>query len=372
MKQKTVLLIEPSGISGKAEAESLEGLGFHVIPYERVEAAVDVVRQTRQAFDQFFDLVPDLMCVVSSDGRLCRVNDAWEQILGFSREELVSRPISEFLHPEDLEPTQREIAQRTEGDGRQRFVNRYRTRWGDYRWIEWRSVLGADGYLYAGGRDITEQRHTEDQLRKEADRNAVLLKELRHRVKNSLSAVSGLLAISAADEDGHSQEVLREARGRVETIVQVYESLHRTDPGSEVDLGQYVEDLARVVTTANNPGDTKLELRLTVDSFSAEIGEVFPIGLILNELLTNVLKYAYRDESHGFVDVALSRRESAAGISGILQVTDYGTGFPDGFDMSSAAGTGLMLVRSLVEQLDGTVQLDGSQGNTVRVTFPLN
>lgn len=373
MNQKTVLIVEPGGETARSDTETLEDLGFHVIPYERVEAAVDVVRQTRQAFDQFFDLVPDLMCVVSTDGTLSRVNEAWEAVLGYSRDELISRAIADFLHPDDIQPTTAEINQRTQGDGRQRFVNRYRARHGGYRWIEWRSVLGEDGYLYAGGRDITDQRATEAELRRQIDRNEVLLRELRHRVKNSLSSVSALLSISAAsEEDSASRAVLQEARGRVETIARVYETLHRTDPDSTVDLGQYVEDLARLVTTTINPSDTTIELRFETDSISCDIAEVFPVGLVLNELLTNVMKYAYPDESRGIVDVVLHLEEVPGQTRGVLQVTDYGVGFPAGFDVESSTGTGLMLVRSLAEQLRGTVHIETSRGNSIGVSFPLS
>ncbi|MEX2442997.1 MAG: PAS domain S-box protein [Alkalispirochaeta sp.] len=331
--------------------------------------AVQVVKQSQYEFDRFFDLVPDLMCVVSLDGFFVKLNDAWERTLGFSKTELMSRPITDFLHPDDVQPTLDEIDRRREGDARNHFENRYRTRSGEYRWLEWRSVLASDGYLYAGGRDITEQKANEEALREQVERNELLLRELHHRVKNSLSSVAGLLSISAAEEaSASSRHSLMEARGRIDSISQLYENMQQAADDS-VDLARYVEDLARSVVDASS-NNRDIELQVDVAPLSGSLDDAFPVGLILNELLTNVLKHAYSRHETGLIRVTLRPVIDGGDSAGILSVTDYGTGFPEEFDIGRCAGTGLMLIQTLVDQIDGAVTFSREEGNTVSVRFP--
>jgi PAS domain S-box-containing protein len=123
------------------------------------------------AFDRFFELVPDLVCIASTDGYFKELNPAWEQTLGFTSAELLNQPIFNFVHPEDVEATQREIEKQIQGQGTFHFLNRYRTKDGSYRWLEWNSAPSKDGILlYAAARDITEQKQMEEALKSSEDR----------------------------------------------------------------------------------------------------------------------------------------------------------------------------------------------------------
>jgi len=181
----------------------------------------------RDHASRFFSHVPDLMCVVSRDGCFQTVNGAWSA-LGYSREELIARPLADFLHPDDVVPTMREIGLRKPGDDRETFVNRYRTAHGTYRWIEWKSVPAEDGLLYAIGRDITDLLEKENSLKSLVERSRILMRELRHRTKNNLAVVSSLLTLAAEDagDDGHhggepgptAREKLLEVRSRIQVV----------------------------------------------------------------------------------------------------------------------------------------------------------
>jgi two-component system, sensor histidine kinase PdtaS len=281
----------------------------------------------------------------------------------------MSRPLIDFLHPDDAQPTLDEIARRRVGDSRNHFENRYRTYDGEYRWFEWRCVLASDGNLYAGGRDITDQKESNQALQEQVERNKVLLKELRHRVKNSLASVAGLLSISAETEDGKSsRESILEARSRIDSVSKMYEYLHYNEGGT-VDLSMYVEDLSRSVIEAYciHRG---MELEVKVAPLSGSADNAVPIGLILNELLTNIFKHAYAPDEAGQIRVKLRSNTSIEEPTAVLSVTDYGSGFPDGFNVNQSTGTGLSLIQTLVEQLDGSLTVSTDDGNTVSVHFP--
>ena len=129
---------------------------------------LDVTEQKRAERDleQFFNLVPDLVCIASGDGFFRKLNDEWVRVFGYSKEELMARPFAEFVHPEDRAATRHEVAQETSGNSTASFVNRYRAKDGTYRWLEWNATATTpSGLLFAAARDITGHRQAEEAVR---------------------------------------------------------------------------------------------------------------------------------------------------------------------------------------------------------------
>ncbi|MCX6081639.1 MAG: PAS domain S-box protein [Chloroflexi bacterium] len=122
-------------------------------------------------FDRFFDLIPDLVCIASTDGYFKRLNSTWEKTLGFSTEELLSQPYANFIHPDDLEPTNQEVARQVGGEKTIKYTNRFRTKQGSYRFLEWNALEAENGsLLYAVAHDITEYKEIEEKLRQGQER----------------------------------------------------------------------------------------------------------------------------------------------------------------------------------------------------------
>jgi PAS domain S-box-containing protein/putative nucleotidyltransferase with HDIG domain len=143
--------------------------------------AADVALHTKaqEEFERFFDLVPDLVAIVSVEGRFRRVNDQWSKTLGYTTDEMVMHPFLEFVHPDDVEATRATFASILEGDGVTGFVNRYMAKCGEYRWLEWSaSPLGGDGLVFAVARDITSYKIAEGALRESEDRYRSLFENL--------------------------------------------------------------------------------------------------------------------------------------------------------------------------------------------------
>ncbi|HKJ85039.1 MAG TPA: PAS domain S-box protein, partial [Spirochaetia bacterium] len=131
-----------------------------------LEARADqkkLARKTRE-WETLFELIPDMLCVASPDGWFLRLNRAWEGTLGFTREELKSRPVLDFVHPDDAASTVREIERQDAGEHTFNFTNRYRTKYGEYRWLEWWASPVIDGQMYATARDITGRRDQEERI----------------------------------------------------------------------------------------------------------------------------------------------------------------------------------------------------------------
>ncbi len=116
---------------------------------------------------RFFDLVPDMACIASADGSLKRINKAWEDVLGFSKEELLAMPFLDLIHPDDRDKTMEEVKKQIDGGWTKGFINRYRCKDGSWRWLEWMATPAVDkAFLYAVARDITGRKQMEDSLRR--------------------------------------------------------------------------------------------------------------------------------------------------------------------------------------------------------------
>jgi len=127
-------------------------------------------KKTEMEFERFFDLIPELVCIASENGYFIKVNPSWQKTLGYTAEELLAVPFTEWLHPDDLAPTQAEFEKRVSGhEGSFNFVNRYRAKDGAYHWLEWNSTPLEEGVFYAVARDITERIEQEKQTRLWAD-----------------------------------------------------------------------------------------------------------------------------------------------------------------------------------------------------------
>jgi PAS domain S-box-containing protein len=128
-------------------------------------AEVDNERRTAErSLEQFFNLVPDPVCIASTDGYFKQLNPAWEKLLGFTNEELLSRPLEEFIHPDDRQETKAEMEKQINGQSTISFINRYRCKDGSYKTFDWHAAPSQGCLLFASARDITDQKNLEHQL----------------------------------------------------------------------------------------------------------------------------------------------------------------------------------------------------------------
>lgn len=207
----------------------------------------------------------------------------------------------------------------------------------------------------------------EDELRESLRHKEILLRELHHRVKNSLQVVASLLRIQSTEVEGENvRAALRDSRERILTIARVHQCLHGSDDPSEVRFGRYLRGLAR--ERAAGAGREDVAVRVEVEPISLDLDTAVPCGLIVNELVSNSLRHAYPGGDGGDVTVRMT-----AGPSGALrlEVSDDGVGLPEGLDPADAASVGMSLVRQLARQVGGRVDFDRTDpGTVVRLTVP--
>ena len=191
-----------------------------------------------------------------------------------------------------------------------------------------------------------------------------------HRVKNNLQIVSSLLRQQAATtQDAKARAVLEDSRNRIHSMALVHRQLYQSDSLARVDMGRYIRNLASFLIPQQESGSDGIRLDIDVDRIEVDVATAIPAGLILNELLSNAMKYAYPQSSKGQVAVAF--REVTPGMLS-LTVQDSGVGIPAHVDLSKPQSLGFRLVRDLAQQLDGKLQIDNEGGTTVTLTFSTN
>ena len=222
--------------------------------------------------------------------------------------------------------------------------------------------------------DITERKRAEEQIRAALAEKEVLLKEIHHRVKNNMQVISSLVALQADRlPDGAMRSVFQDVSHRVRSMALVHEKLYQSADMAQVEFAEYSQSLLNYLWRAHETAASGVRLALDLEPVPLSVDTAVPCGLILNELVSNALKHAFRGrgqrgEAVVEGEVAVSLRGDAGGRV-CLRVRDNGAGLPAGLDWRQAGSSGLRLVQMLAGQLDATVDVCSNQGTEFTVTF---
>jgi two-component sensor histidine kinase len=196
-----------------------------------------------------------------------------------------------------------------------------------------------------------------------------LLKEIHHRVKNNLQIISGLLekqATIAADDI--TKRLLREGQDRVFSMALVHQNLYQSENLNAIEIKSYLEMLTKHVSQTHSDRDKVIEVNMNVDDSKVNIDTAIPLGLILNELITNAYKYAFEGRKTGIITIGFHQNQKDLHFS----VQDNGVGLPLDFDVRRTQSLGMNLVRGLVRQLDGKLDFrSNTEGVVFEVTCPI-
>ena len=233
---------------------------------------------------------------------------------------------------------------------------------------QYRVIRRTNARLHATNQQVLDRNH---HIQEQATRLTMLMKELHHRVKNNLAIVSGLLRLQANRlTDAGAVKAVRESQQRVEAMAFIHQRLYQTDDVTTVDMRRYVTDLAESLLTAYGHDLDQFDLELDVDHPPLEVDLAVPLGLILNELLTNSLKYAYADVAHPRLRIYLGAAPDQPAAL-LLEVHDNGPGIDPAQWGQSTRSFGQRLIASLSEQVGGHLEISNRAGAHCRLLIPL-
>lgn len=285
--------------------------------------------------------------------KILYVNDAFTNMTGYSKEEAVGKTPHFLAGPETDEEERNYLRRKMENweACEAEFINYKKN--GDPFWINvsMSPVKNADGdysHWVCVGRDITERKSSEKELKESLREKEVLLMEIHHRVKNNLAVVSGIMQLQAFDEEDKGlQKKLYDSVVRIQTMGTIHELLYQSKNLSKVFIDETIKKLVSNITQTFHI-HTSLETTFELDNIELNINQAIPCSLIVNEVITNVLKHAFDDREKGMLSVSLYEEDKKIH----LEIQDDGNELPPDFNTSMTGSTlGLKLIETLSHQL---------------------
>ncbi|MCC5941304.1 MAG: PAS domain S-box protein [Balneolaceae bacterium] len=225
--------------------------------------------------------------------------------------------------------------------------------------------VDGDDIGYVVWRDITTRIKAEEQIKEALNEKNVLLSEIHHRVKNNLAVISGLLQLQAYNlKDSESADMINSSINRIKSIALIHEQLYKSTSFSNISLKENIQKQAEgILETFSSTDTTDISLKLDLEEMSININQALPLGLLVNEILTNSLKHAFHNRSQGIISIKLHQTEQYIE----LFIADDGPGFNEAEISSDSLGRSL--IDTFVQQLEGDLELNSKNGTSYTIRF---
>jgi PAS domain S-box-containing protein len=378
---------------------------------EELAASQEALAAEHQRYRELFHFAPDGYVVTDPQGLIVEANRAAAALLNIAQERLIRKPLAVFIALDDRGAFRSQLAW-LENGGR---VREWEV------WVQPRNrppfpaALSCTASRNAQGmvvllrwllRDVSERRQAEDvirkanetlerqvkertlalqtlneqlhqditrrsvvegQLRASLNEKEVLLREVHHRVKNNMQVIISLLNLQSSQiEDCHTRDLFRESQHRIQTMALIHDTLYASGDLANINLLTFTSTLTSYLSNSYAMADNHITLHIQADAVIVPPDTAIPYGLILNELVSNALRHAFPDGSHGQINILLRHHSPSQAI---LTVQDNGCGFPLDVDFRATDSLGLQLVNALTEQLAGTIALERHDGTAFTLMF---
>lgn len=317
--------------------------------------------------DKIISTMSNFLFLLNSEENLINVNKASRNLLGYDDSELIGKPV-EIIFPGKKE--KKAIFNRLMG--KKILENKetcFKAKDGATITVLLSiSLIQSEDNETVGivciGSDITDMVSAKNEIKNSLQEKELLLREVHHRVKNNLQIISSLLNLqSGYIKNKDDLEIFKDSLSRVKSMAFVHEQLYQSSNLANVEFSEYVRNLLTYLLHYYTQDPGSIKLNINVENVFMDIDTSIPCGLIVNELVTNSLKHAFHGKP-GEISIDL---HSINDDQYMLTVADNGTGLPEGFDFKNTETLGLQLVNGLVNQLDGTIELDSSNGTRFKI-----
>jgi PAS domain S-box-containing protein len=345
------------------------------------EAALKALRESEERLRQIAESIEEVFWLVEPNAsKIIYASPGYERVWGRSLQDILDAPdvFFESIHPDDRERVRQTIQRYSAGESTDEEYRFFRPD-GSLHWLWDRAfpLRRADGTVYriAGvAADITQRKQAEQKLKAALAENEVLMREIFHRVKNNIQTLISLMEMQAElITDPDTLGMIRELQVRARTMALVHEQLYQSGNLAQIDFGDYLNDLVANLSRAFW-ADRPIVWSIDAADVPLSVDTAIPCGLIVNELLTNALKYAFPDGGplveRGETECKIRVEFRAEGDQYRLVVADNGVGLPPGLDWSKTNSLGLQLINILAcYQLGGQVEVDTQAGTRFTITF---
>lgn len=359
-------VIERTAQLEKINKKLLEGIKEK----NKAEAAL---KDSETLFRQLAENIRDVFFIMEPENqKINYLSPTYEQVWGHSLKSAYENPRSlfEHIHPDDKNNVN-DILRVSKRSGV--LTNSYRIIRpdGKIKWVRVRAfpILDENEKLnrIAGvAEDITISKQYEQRLESSLREKEILLKEIHHRVKNNLQIISSLLNLqSKFVTDQRTLEIFHEGRNRIKTMALIHEKLYGPKDFTRINFAEYLNELFSFLLSAYKFDSQKISYKIEIGNVYLDIDQALTLGLIVNELITNSIKYAFPNGLEGQLKISMSKN----GNHNLLRVYDNGIGIPPEIDIGKTDTLGLQLVQMFVEQIGGTIELKRGKGTEYLIGF---
>lgn len=341
-----------------------------------IAAIVDITarKRSQEMVRLAVEAAPNGMIMTNAEGRITMVNSQVEALFGYRRDELMDMSIDvlvptryRMLHPQVRTSYYRHPVSRAMGKGRDLYALHKDGR-------EFPVEIGLNPLhtemgtmILASVVDITDRKQQELDLKAALREKEVLLAEIHHRVKNNLQIIDSLIGLQSDKVSGEALLAFQESQNRIRTIATIHQILYESHDFSKVEIASVLNSLTDNLVQSYGIDLTRIALNLDLVEVQLPIDKSIPLGLIVNELVSNSFKHAFPDDREGKLFIAIHQNPNG---DIALIVEDNGIGIPSELDLETPLSTGLLLVQSLVDQLGGTLELQRVSPTRFHISFP--
>jgi len=346
-----------------------EDLEKNITERRQAEEALEL---SEQKYRNIFENVAEGIFQTTLDGRFLTVNPSLAMMSGYNSPEEMIESIADigqqfYVNPEERERLVTILAENDIVEGFEFQV--YRKDKSKFLIsLNVRVVRDSDGKnLYIEGTciNITDRKLADNKIKGLLAEKKLLLQEVHHRIKNNMNVIMSLLSLqSSMLKDSPAIACLMDARNRVQSMMVLYDKLYRSGDFRAISAKKYLTSLIGEIV-GNFPNRGLVTIKKEINDAILDAKTLSPVGIILNELLTNAMKHAFSGREDGLIRVSFSVKENHA----MLIIQDNGLGIPESIDITTSTGFGMQLVEMLTEQLQGTIRLERQNGSTFTLEF---
>ena len=337
-----------------------------------VEANEKKLRQfAENRYGLLIESARDVIFTLSTNGTIVSLNKAFDEITGLKREDWIGRNFSGLIHPEDLPLAISKFENTIAGNKTERYEIRFINSEGVSLYGEILTALiwqdNIPGEILGIVRDVTERRNAEKLILNSLKEKEVLLKEIHHRVKNNLQVIISLLNMQSSElNDPEVMNSFREIQNRVVSMSLIHQSFYQSNSLSDIDFSVYIKRLAENLFKIFGFSREKTALQIDTSGIHISIDTAIPLGLLINEVLSNSLKHGFNENAEGKIYIELTENENEY----ILKLGDSGCGLPEEISPGKTNSLGMTLIKMLCDQIDGKIELNLNNGTEYIVKFP--
>lgn len=327
--------------------------------------AEEEIRKNEELFRQLFQNAPIAITLMDKRQEVISVNSAFEETFGYETHEIKGLDIDKLIVPEEEGEAAKNISSKIfKGDTAFHVGPRLTKNGETVDVLIYGVPVEIDGKIIAIFGiyvDITDRKHAEEKVKKSLKEKEVLLAEIHHRVKNNLAVITGLLELqSYKTESKDATDALKASQMRVNSIALIHEKLYQNENLSEISFDTYLRELTDVVVASLQTETMDISISINSDPVKLTIGQAIPCGLILNELITNAYKHAFKNQDKGNIQIDIINDEGNI----TLMVKDNGVGISEEISLENPDSLGVQLIRTLSIQLEGDAEFSHSETGT--------